>query len=226
MLDTDPKKLQIDTRRRSIAGQLEPRQARIIFVDPLGQLPPTILSAKQKTSAVKVKVRPLDFPETKSVLGEASPAGTLSADDATAQPIDGPVKADSPSDAPELDESGSFEAADSKEDQPAAPQSPALGLESQKVSRQAGKATLYTAQSSKDQVINETADLSDDPYPREGIDGENSSDELVKDDMQEDNPSVRRTRLEPPRTLETTMFDRLERMFGAGIKRLLSVQYR
>jgi DNA polymerase alpha-associated DNA helicase A len=32
--------------------------------------------------------------------------------------------------------------------------------------------------------------------------------------------------LVPPRTLETTLFDRLEKMYGPGIKRLLNVQYR
>ncbi|KAG7529812.1 hypothetical protein FFLO_05399 [Filobasidium floriforme] len=32
--------------------------------------------------------------------------------------------------------------------------------------------------------------------------------------------------LRPPRTLETTLFDRLERIYGPGIKRLLAVQYR
>ncbi|KAI9460661.1 AAA domain-containing protein [Boletus coccyginus] len=32
--------------------------------------------------------------------------------------------------------------------------------------------------------------------------------------------------LRPPRTLETTLFDRLERMYGPSIKRLLNVQYR
>ncbi|KAL1745678.1 P-loop containing nucleoside triphosphate hydrolase protein [Schizophyllum fasciatum] len=32
--------------------------------------------------------------------------------------------------------------------------------------------------------------------------------------------------LRPPRTLETTLFDRLEKMYGAGIKRMLKVQYR
>jgi hypothetical protein len=36
----------------------------------------------------------------------------------------------------------------------------------------------------------------------------------------------RRTELRPPRTLETTLFDRLERIYGPGIKRLLAVQYR
>ena len=32
--------------------------------------------------------------------------------------------------------------------------------------------------------------------------------------------------LRPPRTLETTLFDRLEKMHGPGIKRMLKVQYR
>ena len=38
--------------------------------------------------------------------------------------------------------------------------------------------------------------------------------------------SSKRSGLRPPRTLETTLFDRLERMYGPGIKRLLNVQYR
>jgi len=37
---------------------------------------------------------------------------------------------------------------------------------------------------------------------------------------------LRRGALEPPRTLETTLFNRLEKMYGPGIKRLLNVQYR
>lgn len=36
-----------------------------------------------------------------------------------------------------------------------------------------------------------------------------------------DRPSLR-----PPRTLETTLFDRLERLYGNGIKRVLTTQYR
>jgi DNA polymerase alpha-associated DNA helicase A len=35
-----------------------------------------------------------------------------------------------------------------------------------------------------------------------------------------------RPRLRRPRTLETTLFDRLEKMYGPGIKRMLTVQYR
>ncbi|KIK94447.1 hypothetical protein PAXRUDRAFT_12038 [Paxillus rubicundulus Ve08.2h10] len=37
---------------------------------------------------------------------------------------------------------------------------------------------------------------------------------------------AKRSRLRPPRTLETTLFDRLERIYGPRIKRLLNVQYR
>ena len=37
---------------------------------------------------------------------------------------------------------------------------------------------------------------------------------------------TRRGILRPPRTLETTMFDRLEKMYGPSIKRMLTVQYR
>jgi len=33
-------------------------------------------------------------------------------------------------------------------------------------------------------------------------------------------------KLVPPRTLETTLFDRLEKMYGAGIKQMLEIQYR
>ncbi|KIL66018.1 hypothetical protein M378DRAFT_186133 [Amanita muscaria Koide BX008] len=32
--------------------------------------------------------------------------------------------------------------------------------------------------------------------------------------------------LRPPKTLETTLFDRLEKMYGSGIKRMLEIQYR
>ena len=32
--------------------------------------------------------------------------------------------------------------------------------------------------------------------------------------------------LRPPRTLETTLFERLEKLYGPGIKRVLTVQYR
>lgn len=33
-------------------------------------------------------------------------------------------------------------------------------------------------------------------------------------------------KLVPPKSLETTLFDRLEAMYGSGIKRMLEIQYR
>lgn len=38
--------------------------------------------------------------------------------------------------------------------------------------------------------------------------------------------ALRRGTLQPPRTLEKTLFDRLEKMYGPGIKCLLNIQYR
>jgi DNA polymerase alpha-associated DNA helicase A len=37
---------------------------------------------------------------------------------------------------------------------------------------------------------------------------------------------TKRPRLSPPRSLERTLFDRLERLYGPGIKRVLNTQYR
>jgi DNA polymerase alpha-associated DNA helicase A len=76
-----------------------------------------------------------------------------------------------------------------------------------------------------------------------GSESENSSDGdqmLVRDGAALETPPVLTTRpgikaagrkpkligLRPPRTLEITLFDRLEKMYGAGIKRMLKVQYR
>ena len=60
---------------------------------------------------------------------------------------------------------------------------------------------------------------------------DNSSDSDSDEDLEEKEvspkPSVAKPpSLVPPRTLETTLFDRLEKMYGAGIKRMLTVQYR
>lgn len=67
--------------------------------------------------------------------------------------------------------------------------------------------------------------LTSDTSENEEEDHAQTSDE-AKDDMREDNIRFKRTKLSPPRTLEMTLFDRLEKMYGAGIKRLLAVQYR
>ncbi|KAI0729482.1 P-loop containing nucleoside triphosphate hydrolase protein [Fomitopsis betulina] len=60
-----------------------------------------------------------------------------------------------------------------------------------------------------------------------------SEDEMDEDQsraiLSNDTSSTRKSRsngLTPPRSLETTLFDRLEKMYGPGIKRLLNVQYR
>ncbi|KAJ7639809.1 P-loop containing nucleoside triphosphate hydrolase protein [Mycena polygramma] len=44
--------------------------------------------------------------------------------------------------------------------------------------------------------------------------------------QKKDKPSGRVPLLRAPRTLETTLFDRLEKMYGSSIKRMLQVQYR
>ena len=77
------------------------------------------------------------------------------------------------------------------------------------------------------------------------LEDERSSEESEEDELQPNAPSptvdekitekpkskpkkkeTHRGILRPPRTLETTMFDRLEKMYGPSIKRMLSVQYR
>ena len=47
-----------------------------------------------------------------------------------------------------------------------------------------------------------------------------------KNDGKRNDERIRRQGLKPPRTLETTMFERLEKMYGPGIKHMLTVQYR
>ncbi|KAF9485626.1 P-loop containing nucleoside triphosphate hydrolase protein [Pholiota conissans] len=67
------------------------------------------------------------------------------------------------------------------------------------------------------------------------VSGSDTSDETESDDADlaaasaaklsvENKPRI--AKLLPPRTLETTLFDRLEGMYGASIKRMLEVQYR
>ncbi|KAJ3973634.1 AAA domain-containing protein [Lentinula raphanica] len=62
-------------------------------------------------------------------------------------------------------------------------------------------------------------------------DGDDDDDDDVKPEAvtQSQTKQARSTKtpvLRPPRTLETTLFDRLESMYGPGIKRMLDVQYR
>jgi DNA polymerase alpha-associated DNA helicase A len=59
-----------------------------------------------------------------------------------------------------------------------------------------------------------------------GGDNDDSELEGVTEALGQTAVDRRRTELKAPRTLETTLFDRLERIYGPGIKRLLAVQYR
>ncbi len=53
---------------------------------------------------------------------------------------------------------------------------------------------------------------------------ESAKDSEAEDEAEREESN--RPRLKPPRTLETTLFDRVERLYGEGIKRVLKVQYR
>ncbi|KAF8062300.1 P-loop containing nucleoside triphosphate hydrolase protein [Lyophyllum atratum] len=53
-----------------------------------------------------------------------------------------------------------------------------------------------------------------------------AKDDAAKSKRDRASPKIRQPVLEPPRTLETTLFDRLEKMYGSSIKRMLNIQYR
>ncbi|EKM56705.1 uncharacterized protein PHACADRAFT_207896 [Phanerochaete carnosa HHB-10118-sp] len=86
----------------------------------------------------------------------------------------------------------------------------------------------------------EEVDSSDAPLPpNTAISSDSSADEEELSDNEEQElkaplkePTAKRKRpqrprsLRPPRSLETTMFDRLEKMYGPDIKRMLNIQYR
>lgn len=91
------------------------------------------------------------------------------------------------------------------------------------------------------QKAEEPADDSDAPLPPDtDISSDSSADEEERSEHDEQKevaaplkkPATKKKRqqkprsLRPPRSLETTMFDRLEKMYGPGIKRMLNVQYR
>ncbi|RDB23722.1 DNA polymerase alpha-associated DNA helicase A [Hypsizygus marmoreus] len=52
------------------------------------------------------------------------------------------------------------------------------------------------------------------------------TEELNTLSLKAEKPQAKIPELRPPRTLETTLFDRLEKMYGPSIKRMLNVQYR
>lgn len=118
-----------------------------------------------------------------------------------------------------------------------------------KTETKAGKPAKFSAETKNSPA--KTAPPNAPPVERAESDGENTSvaDEdggesegLEGDPAFEDGPLEESTKntttrrdsakflrpggLRPPRSLETTLFDRLEKMYGSGIKRMLNVQYR
>ena len=83
-----------------------------------------------------------------------------------------------------------------------------------------------TAPSSKEV---KAAELSQTRGSDEDSDSETSSSEVDLPDKVAQMSIASRPlvpKLVPPRTLETTLFDRLEKMYGTSIKRMLEIQYR
>ncbi|KZT22299.1 P-loop containing nucleoside triphosphate hydrolase protein [Neolentinus lepideus HHB14362 ss-1] len=97
--------------------------------------------------------------------------------------------------------------------------------------------------SAKEKKTSQTKDVIEPPQPV-ADDGEQSSESSQSEDPdsdaedgneKQDMPAPKTVTkskikslkgLRPPRSLETTLFDRLEKMYGPGIKRMLDVQYR
>lgn len=78
------------------------------------------------------------------------------------------------------------------------------------------KSSTKTLNSPKDMPKSSSSDLEDSS----GV----SDEETMKTKK---NSSLTKTSvLLPPRTLETTLFDRLEQMYGSSIKKMLDIQYR
>ncbi|KAG6899406.1 hypothetical protein C0993_010517 [Termitomyces sp. T159_Od127] len=79
----------------------------------------------------------------------------------------------------------------------------------------------YTTKNKKDETPDSASDSLVDDHEEKGLETERpqpSPSELVM-------TTVHRPLLRPPRTLETTLFDRLEIMYGESIKRMLTIQY-
>ncbi|KAL7422025.1 hypothetical protein Q5752_003798 [Cryptotrichosporon argae] len=74
-----------------------------------------------------------------------------------------------------------------------------------------------------------TAPIPEAQNGQDGSEGGSDNEELADTELVKgvaDVDRAQRPRLKPPRTLETTLFERLERLYGPGIKRVLTVQYR
>lgn len=62
--------------------------------------------------------------------------------------------------------------------------------------------------------------------PSEKDTNDSGSEVYGEEEMKPETPIFRKSILQLPRTLETTLFDRLEQMYGTHIKRMLEIQYR
>ncbi|KAJ9103336.1 hypothetical protein QFC19_004434 [Naganishia cerealis] len=165
----------------------------ILAGDPL-QLPPTILSANQKSSEIKVKLKPVDFPGNVARL-DTSNSGV----DPNGVSLD-PTLGQAGAEAAEADTGA-------REMGTADIESVAEGL------------TILPLTEDRDaKTSDDTATVEDSMASKDTPTSANS--------MKENNAALKRPKLSLPRTLEMTLFDRLEKTYGAGIKRLLAVQYR
>jgi hypothetical protein len=211
------------------------------------------LSANQKSAVTKVKIKALDFPDsvacektTPSEIDSAGPAAedtrkSPHADLSTAQ-----AAAQDTGTAPMETLAAGIENLDVNDDNKnqqancsivesngALPESAESqpGIDASSAATKEHEASASSVESTTESIV--TQPMNDD------IDMEKSDESVTpavvvdsKDNatpsngMKEINTSSKRPKLSPPRTLEMTLFDRLEKMYGAGIKRLLAVQYR
>ncbi|KAF9450011.1 P-loop containing nucleoside triphosphate hydrolase protein [Macrolepiota fuliginosa MF-IS2] len=90
-----------------------------------------------------------------------------------------------------------------------------------KTAKASGKSTT-TKPSKASQPSNPIKNNEESPSSGSGNSSEVSGDEMMEAEL----PTSKKPVLQPPRTLETTLFDRLEQMYGSRIKRMLEIQYR
>lgn len=95
-----------------------------------------------------------------------------------------------------------------------------ISIDKEKKDKAKKKARQTSGKTSKTTNGNEEAP----PSPESGDDSGVSGDKMMKASP----ISTKKLQpvLVPPRTLETTLFDRLEQMYGSRIKRMLEIQYR
>lgn len=90
-----------------------------------------------------------------------------------------------------------------------------------KSSKASKETTAKSSSASKSSKLSKTE--KEPPQSSDSVDElEVSGDEMMKGDP----PTANKAVLQPPRSLETTLFDRLEQMYGSRLKRMLEIQYR